>query len=297
MNDESKIESARYRAWSEGLRPAWFSAWPIARTGLALVLRRKLFWLLLGLALFQFLFLFAMIYLKAQIRVENPSVSRFVDNVLSSVAGAGRTYRDFMAAQGTVTMLLLALAGEILVGNDYRHGGLVFFLSRRVARRHYVAGKLLSIALLVELTTAVPALILYLEYGLLTESMTYFVENTRIVWGILGYGLVMSVTLSLMLLALGSWLPRTVPLVMAWSCVFVLLPMFGAILRSAYGDRRWLVFSLWQDMRLIGSWCFGPLDPGRESPLVAGAIAAVVAVCAASAVAIVPRVRAIKVVS
>jgi len=297
MNDETTIEAARYRAWSERLRPGWLSAWPIARTGVGLVLRRKLSWFLLGLALLHFLFLFATIYLKAQIRVQNPAVSRFVDSVLSSVAGAGRTYRDFMTAQGTVTMLLLAFAGEVLVGNDYRHGGLVFYLSRRVARRHYVVGKLLSIALLVELTTALPALILYAEYGLLTESMSYFAENTRILWGILGYGLVMAVTLSLLLFALAAWLPRTVPLVMAWSCIFVLLPAFGAILRSAYGDRRWLLVALWRDLRLIGSWCFGALDPVRESPLLAGAVAVVAAVCVASAAAIVPRVRAIKVVA
>jgi len=297
MNDDTHIELAGYCAWSGRLRPGWLSTWPIARTGLDLVFRRKLFWLLLGLGLLHFLFLFATIYLKAQIRVQNPSVNRFVDTMLKSVAGAGRTYRDFMTAQGTVTMLLLAFAGEILVGNDYRQGGLVFYLSRRVARRHYVVGKLLSIALLVELTTVLPALILYLEYGLLTESMSYFAENTRILWGILGYGLVMAVTLSLLLFALAAWLPRTVPLVMAWSCIFLLLPAFGAILRSAYGDRRWLLMALWRDMRLIGSWCFGALESGRDSPLLVGSIAVVLAVCAASAVAILPRVRAIKVVA
>jgi ABC-2 type transport system permease protein len=296
MTDKTSIDFARYRGWSDRLRPAWLTSWSIARTGIQLVLRRKLFWLLLGLGLLHFLFLFATIYLKAQVRVENPSVSRFVDRVLVSVDGAGRTYRNFMTAQGTITMLMLAFAGELLVGNDYAHGGLVFYLSRRVARRHYIAGKLLSIGLLVGLTTAIPALILYIEYGLLTESATYFLENTRILMGILGYGLVMAVTLSLLLFALASWLPKTVPLVMAWSCIFVLSPAFAAVLRSAYGDRNWLLLALWRDMRMIGSWCFGAVDPSRETVPLGGAIAVVAAVCVASALAIIPRVRAIKVV-
>ena len=61
-----------------------------------------------------------------------------------------------------------------------RQGGLTFYLSRRISRWHYVVGKLLSIGLLVSLTTTVPALILYVQYGILTESTAYFRENLGI---------------------------------------------------------------------------------------------------------------------
>jgi ABC-2 type transport system permease protein len=117
-----------------------------------------------------------------------PNIARFVDRILDSVSGEGRTYRDFMFAQGTVTMLLLGLAGEMLVGNDFRHGGLIFYLSRRLGRRHYLAGKLLASMSIVWIITTVPALILFLQYGLLTKSFDYFRENGQIVLGILGYG-------------------------------------------------------------------------------------------------------------
>ena len=167
------IQSSAYRDWAERLRPAWMTIFPIAWTGVRLVLRRKLFWLLLGLALVNFLFLFATIYLKFQISVENPMIGRFVDRVLSGATGDGMTYLAFMFGQGTVTMLLLALAGELLVGSDYYEGGLTFYLSRRIGRRHYVVGKLLAIAILVSMTTTIPALILYAQYGLLSESLTY----------------------------------------------------------------------------------------------------------------------------
>jgi hypothetical protein len=245
----------------------------------------------------QFLFLFALIYARFQLPLENPGFAGFIEQVLASATGTGKTYRDFMEHQGTVTMVMLALAGELLVGNDYRQGGLTFYLSRRVARRHYVLGKLLGIGLLVELTTAVPALILYVEYGLLGDSLTYFRENPRILWGILGYGLVLTVALSLLLFALAAWLQRTVPLVMAWACIFALLPAFASILRSVYDDRRWLLLNFWRDLRLLGTWCFGALDSNRDRPLLGGAIAVVATVCVVSAVAIIPRVRAVKVVS
>jgi len=285
-----------YRDWSGRLRPAWWACWPIAWTGVLLVLRRKLFWLLLGLALLDFLFFFATIYLKAQVSVQNPAVGAFVNQVLSSVTGAGKTYRDFMFAQGTVTMLVLAFAGELLVGGDYDQGGLTFYLSRAVGRRHYVVGKLLAIALLVTMTTAIPALILFVEYGVLTNSMAYFRENWRIVLGILGYGAVMAVSLSLLLFALASWLHKSVPLVMSWACIFVLLPAVGEILRHTYDDRRWRLLMFWRDIRLLGSWCFDALSD-NDMQLLTGAVWVVLAVWVVCILAIIPRVRAVRVVA
>lgn len=289
------IETAGYRGLSDNPRSHWLACWPIARTGVMLVLRRKLFWLLLALALINFLFVFATIYLKAQISAQNPEIREFVDRVLRSVTGSGKTYRDFMFAQGTVTMLLLAFAGSMLVGDDHRQGGLTFYLSRRIGRMHYVAGKLLAIGLLVSMTTTIPALVLYVEYGLFTDSTAYFRENIRILFGILGYGAVLAVTLSLLLFAMASWIQKTVPLVMTWACLFVLVPAIGRLLHHVYDDRHWLLLLIWRDIRLLGSWCFGALRD-RDAPLLGWAALIVAAVCVASAIALVPKVRAVKVV-
>ena len=290
------LESIHYRGWSEQLRPGWFACWPIARTGFVLILRRKIFWLLLAVSSLHFLLLFATIYLKAQIVSQNPQFARFVDRILSSVTGTGETYRDFMSAQGTVTMLLLAFAGAILVGDDMRQGGLTFYLSRRIDRWHYVLGKLLSIGLLVSLTTTVPALILYLEYGLLTDSTVYFRENLGILRGILGYGFVLSVTLSLLLAAMAAWLQKTVPLVMSWACLFVMVPALAILLRNVYDNPNWSLLMLWRNVRLLGTWCFGGIDTNQELLLLKPAAMIIAATCILSALALIPRVRAVRVV-
>lgn len=291
------LDTVRYRGWDRDLRPEWLACWPIARTGLSLVLRRKVFWLLLALSLLNFLFLFATIYLKAQITSQNPGFRKFVDGVLTSVTGTGNTYRDFMFEQGTVTMLLLAFAGATLVGDDTRQGGMTFYLSRRAGRWHYLIGKLLAVGLLVSLTTTIPALVLYFEYGFLTSSLTYFRENLGILRGILGYGLTLSVVLSLVLVAMASWLPRTVPLVMAWSGVFAFLPLVGALLRNAQDDRRWHLLGIWRDVRLIGTWCFGGVNNDKDMQLLLPAIVIVVVVCLVSLVAVIPRLRGARVIS
>lgn len=289
------LDSTGYRGWTDRVRPTWLAVWPIARTGVVLVLKRKLFWILLGLALVNFLFLFALIYLKAQISIEQPRVARFVDRILTGIAGDGETYLEFMFAQGTVTMLVLAFAGELLVGNDFREGGLTFYLSRRIGRWQYVVGKLLAIAMIVALTTTSPALVLYIEYGLLTDSMAYFRDNLRILLGILGYGAAMAVSVSLLLMALSSWLQRTVPLVMSWACIFVFLPALGGILRHVYDNRYWDLLRLWHNVKLMGHYCFGSVRD-RDEKLLIWATLIVVAVAVLSMLAIIPRVRAVRVV-
>jgi ABC-2 type transport system permease protein len=289
------IELLGYRAWKGELRPPWMACWPIVRTGLGIVLRRKIFWVLLALGLLNFLFTFAIIYIKAQLTVQNPGFSWFLDQV--KVTGTGDAFLEFQFAQGTVTMLLLAFAGSLLIGSDYQQSGLTFYLSRRIDKRHYVAGKLLAIGSLVLLITTVPALALYLEYGLLSSSLEYYRENPRILCGILGYGFIMAVVLSLLLGAIASWVPRAVPLVMTWACVFLLLPILGENLRHIRDNRMWRLLSLWRDLRMLGKWCFGSLIAERDENQLAYWSAWIVpAVCLLCLILLVRRVKAVEVV-
>lgn len=101
--------------------------------------------------------------------------------------GTGQAYLTFMHVQAGIAALLLAFAGSMLIGSDSQHGGMIFYLSRSMDRRHYIIGKILSIATVVSLITTVPALILYIEYGVLSSSFDYFIQNWRIVSGNCGF--------------------------------------------------------------------------------------------------------------
>ena len=61
--------------------------------------------------------------------------------------------------------------------------------------------------------------------------------------------------------------------------------------------RRWLLMGLWRDVRLVGTWCFGGIDTDRELQLLQPSILIVIAVCVASLLSVLPRLRAAKVVS
>lgn len=287
------VELAGYREWAGRRRSPWRACWPIVRTGLGIVLRRWIFWVLIGLGLLNFLFNFAFVYLKATLTVQNAAAGGFLDGY--RVTGTGEAYAEFMFGQASITALLLAFAGSMLIGNDYRQGGLVFYLSRRIERRHYVVGKLLTVGTVVTLITTLPALVLYAEYGLLSKSLDYFIDYPRILAGIVGYGVVLAVVQSLLLFAIAAWVPRTVPLVMTWLGVFVLLKGLAEALRAISDNRHWLLLGFWDDMHRLGRWCFGSLEPGQvpTAPECAGVLAGVCLVCA---LLIVRRVRAVEVV-
>ena len=280
---------------NEQQRTAWLACWPIARTALLLVFRRKLFWLFLGIALLTFMFRFGVIYLLAELDTQQPGIGRMLSRLDPNLEGSGRTFLNFMLAQGTVTMILLAFAGSVLAGNDHQRGGLTFYLSRRINVLHYTGGKLLAIGLLVSLTTTLPALVLFLEQGMLGDTAKYFSENYNIAIGILGYGGLIAVTLGLLLFALVSWMPRPVPLVMSWACLFVFLPVLSGILRWVFDDRHWRLLNLWRDLYAIGSRCFGEAAVrSSDEAQLPEAAAVVFSVCLVSFIAIVVRIRQLR---
>ena len=220
---------------------------------------------------------------------------KFVKSLSRLADGSAERYFEFMAAQAIITMLLLAFAGTMLVGDDHRHGGMVYYLSRRISSVQYVLGKLCSICLLVLLVTTLPALVLFFEYGMLQDDYTYFQENWSYIVGIVGYGLVMGVTLSLILMALGSWIHRTIPLVLSWAGLFAFVPAVADVLHSENFGDNWRLANLWYCMRLVGRSCFGILQDHDRS-MMPGVSVTLVVVCVVCAAVVWPRVRAVQVV-
>src|SRR5262249_47765012 len=128
--------------------------------------------------------------------------------------------------------------------------------------------------------TTLPALVLYVQYGLL-DSWLYFIENTQLLVGIIGYGAVLTVTLSLFLVATATWLRRTVPMIMTWATLFFFFPLLGrAVVNGFHYDARWQLIDLWNNAYLIGSAMLGlgadtirlPHPPVTEAALVLGAL-------------------------
>jgi ABC-type transport system involved in multi-copper enzyme maturation permease subunit len=249
--------------------------WPIARVSLEMIFRRKLFWAIYALALMVFLLFFFGQYLMSwavtqideqEVRVggmgrANPKFLVDLFKNALKLNGSGETFRNFFWFEGYTVMIVLALTGSILIGNDLRHGSLPYYLSKPISLWDYLLGKGLAVAVFVNLMTTGPAIVLFVQYGLL-ESWDYFLDDGHLLVGILGYGLILTISLTSILLATATWLRKTVPLIMTWTTIF----FFCRLLATAMVDTlqfhpRWRLIDLWNSTYLLGNLCLDvPLD-------------------------------------
>lgn len=303
----------RYRPWRGTPRGPASATLALARASLTLLVRRRLFWGLFALGLLVFFFFFyaqyLVVWLNAQLTTETVrfagipvaagDLGKFLKRL--SLDGSDHTFGNFVWFEGYVLVIVLALAGSVLVGNDFAHGSLAFYLAKPIGRWHYVAGKGLAVGAVVSLYTTLPAALLWVEAGLLYDWQTYYWDNLHLLLGAVGYGLVLTVCLGLLVLASAVAVRRTVPLVMIWMGVFGLLRLIAAwLVDGLRADPRWRLVDLWNDLYLCGLWCL-QADPAtvRPSPQPAywEAAVAVGGVCVACVLYLRRRVQAVEIVS
>jgi ABC-type transport system involved in multi-copper enzyme maturation permease subunit len=264
------VSLLQYRRWRGRFHGAAASVWPIARVALWMILRRRVFWGLYAIGLLMFFMFFFGQYLLAWaesqtaeetvrvglMRAEPTKMIHLLRDILK-LNGTAETYRNFFWYQGYMVMIILALAGSILVGNDFHFGSLPFYLAKPLGRWHYLVGKCLAVGVFVNLMTTLPALVLFVQFGLL-DSWSYFVENVLLLAGILGYGLLLTICLSLMLVTTASWLRRTVPLIMTWTTLFFFFRLLSvALVDGFHYDAHWRLIDLWNDTYLLGNALLG----------------------------------------
>ena len=300
-----------YRPYTGGFRSRSWAVWVVARTAVGMMLRRKLFWGVYALGLLIFLMFFFGQYLlafassqmaSAEVKVIGMPITaetmqKFLGNL--DLDGKPETYRNFFGYQGWMLMILLALAGTMLIGNDFRFGSLSFYLSKPMSHWQYLLGKCLAVAVVVNLMTTVPALVLFLQYRFLYEWKDLGGE-LRLAAGIVAYGQMLTVVMGLMLLATASWLRRTVPLIMAWTTLFAFLRLLGsALVDGLKYDARWRLIDIWNDTYLVGVRLLdAPL--GRRStmqPAWYEAAAVLGALCLLCLIYLNRQVRAVEVVT
>jgi hypothetical protein len=295
---------------------AWVTrsrAWPIARVSLLMLFRRRLFWGLYALSVMVFLCYFFGQYMmswaqgllgESDIRVGgvtrvNPKwlLETFRDTLHFN--GSAQTFRDFFWYEANTVMIALAFSGAVLIGNDLRFGSMAFYLSKPISTWHYLLGKGLAVAVFLNLFTTVPAVVLWVQFGML-ESWEYFVENSHLLLGILGYGLILSTSLTIVLLTMAAWLRQTVPLIMAWMTLFVFAQaVSGALVDGLKFSPRWRLMDLWNSTFVIGNACLS-MDPLKmrpsPQPEVWEASVVLLGVCIACLSYLIPRVRAVEIV-
>ena len=294
-----QIDQAHYHGWEGRLQSPWVACLAIVRVALLQVFRNKAYWFVLGLGALRFLAFWSIIYAVTQLSLPPRMSDDFLKMFgFSADADASQNngYINFMQGQGVIVMILLAFSGSLLVGSDFRLNSLPFYLSRRIDKRHYIVGKLLAVSSVIAILTVVPALLLFLEYGMFTASAAYWIDNWRIAVSVLAFGLVICVVNSILLVTISAYLQRIVPITITWASIFLLLGRLGDFLHWGTDEVYWQLLDPWRDMRLVGRLCFGTFPREIDQELAWWALAILGTLCAISLAALVHRVRAVEIV-
>jgi ABC-2 type transport system permease protein len=273
-----------YRPWSGHSRAAVWSVWPIARVALGLLLRRRLFWLLYACALLIFLmFFFGSLFFDwaqgqlineapvqlGKLKVDSGRAMDFVRQQLRVLSGTRETYAAFFGYQASVAVIVLCLSGAVLVGNDFAQRGVPFFLAKPIRPWHYLAGKFLAIAAVINMLSTVPALVLFSQqtsndWNYLLDPEFFRASGGKgpagwpLLLGIFAYGGLLTLVLGLILLASAALVQRTMPLILVWASLFLFLRALSQALvdRLRY-DVHWRLIDLWNSLGLLGQACLG----------------------------------------
>lgn len=314
-----------YRPWKGDFHSPWWSVWPIARVSLGMLLHRKQFWSLYGFGLLLFLMFFFGSYLLAwaesqlavsaqQLRVGDPGrMLRGIRTALRILNGSQDTFQYFFAYQGGIVVITLSLVGSLLVGNDFTFKSLGFYLAKPIGRWQYILGKCLAVAIVVQMMTTLPALVLYGQHAFddwsYLTNVNYFYDNDTgkgpagipLLLAVLGYGTLLSVVLSILLVATASWMRRTMPLVMVWMSLFFFLRLLSNILVDGLKySVHFRLLDLWNSLTMLGQACLGywheDINP-KPQPEFWEAALVLTGVCALCLIYLNRRTRAVEIVS
>lgn len=279
----SPIHDQGYRRYGGGREPHGRRWWVIARAGLlARVKERRVIALLLA-AWLPFLVRAIQIYASANFQQ------------VAFLAPTPQMFREFLDQQELFVFIVSIMIGAGLIADDRRANALQIYLSKPLTRVEYIAGKLITLAIVLTFVTWVPAILLLLLQILFAGSTKFLREHLFLIPAITLFAGVQVFVSSFAMMALSSLSKsRRFVAMMYAGALFFTAAMYQA-LRAITTSSAWAVISPRDTMNVIADGIFRIQGP-RTIPLYAAVIAIAVLI-AASIWVLERRVRGVEVVT
>jgi ABC-type transport system involved in multi-copper enzyme maturation permease subunit len=128
----------------------------------------------------------------------------------------------FLQVEIFFAMILVLLVGPGLISQDLRFNALPLYFSRPVRRIDYFAGKLGTIGYFLALVTVVPAVAAWIFGVLFSLDFTVVYDTGRLLLAVVLYGLVVTLSAGLLMLALSSLTRNSRYVTMLWAGLWIL---------------------------------------------------------------------------
>ncbi len=142
------------------------------------------------------------------------------------------SYTYFMLTELRFSMLLILIVGPNLISQDLRYNALPLYLSRPLRRFDYFLGKLGVIVAFLGAVTIVPAVIAYVLGLLFSLDLSIVRETFPLLLASIAYGLVISVSAGMLILALSSLSRNSRYVALFWLAVWLGTSAVSGVLQS-----------------------------------------------------------------
>ena len=165
-------------------------------------------------------------------------------------------FRTFLEVQGVFSFILTVLVAPPLISRDLSNNALPLYLCRPLSRAEYVLGKMTVLVFLLSLVTWIPGLLIFFFQASLAGA-SWLWANLWMIQAIFSGSMVWIILLSLMALAVSSFLKWRVVASGALLGLFFVPSAFGAIVNELFLTRAGSLISLWASVNSIWLGLFG----------------------------------------
>jgi ABC-2 type transport system permease protein len=198
----------------------------IARHGVRVQLTSKIVRILLILAWLPAIALVAAVAIWGMVERQSAGVLRLVGGMLPADMlldpHAYRTtawtiaYSFFFTVEMYIIMLLVVVTGPGLISRDLRFNALPLYFARPLTRLDYFIGKLGVIGALVAAVAVAPAVLAYIVGVCFSLDFKVVRDTYRILLGSIAYGVVITLAVGMLMLALSTLSRRSVYVALMW---------------------------------------------------------------------------------
>lgn len=147
-------------------------------------------------------------------------------------------YDYFLLTELRFSMVLILLVGPSLISQDIRFNALPLYFSRPVRRIDYFLGKLGVIGAFLGMVLVVPSIVAYVLGLLFSLDITILFDTLPLLLAAVSYGLIMTVSAGLFILALSSLSRNSRYVALFWVGVWFVTSIVGTILETANREER-----------------------------------------------------------
>jgi ABC-2 type transport system permease protein len=240
------IHDQSYRHWEGKLKSHSLRWWVITLEGLKIILRRKLFILLILVpAIIQFFVFGGIIY-----GINTYGVFAQFANMTPEF------FYRFCFQQTFFIALICVFGGSGLIANDLKSNALQLYLSKPLTRFDYIAGKIAVIFIMLECITFIPGILLFFEHAVLSQDLTFLIEQYWIIGAIFLFSLVLTLPATIMILAFSSMTKSYRYAAIMFMAIAFGTPVIGNLLYVIF-RARWMTFiPYWKNLDNLGRELF-----------------------------------------